>query len=150
MDGWKRKKTFFSSKKPAKKAKMASKSTVRSRAPVVYRPFRLLPQSGPGTSLSATLIYSSEFGLNPGIGSAATYIFAASGLFDVDITGVGHQPTNFDQLMAMYEWYCVTDCSYKINFSNTDGAANQIVGVGVSDDQTTNIDYRVYIENGNS
>lgn len=42
-------------------------------------------------------------GLNPVIRD-----FAANGLFDPDITGAGHQPRGYDQLMALYKKYVVT------------------------------------------
>jgi len=42
-------------------------------------------------------------GLNPAIGAAAGYVFNLNSLHDPNTSGVGHQPTGFDQLIAIYE-----------------------------------------------
>jgi len=50
-----------------------------------------------------------------------TYTFSANGLYDVDISGTGHQPLGFDQLMAMYNRYTVivSDITCKFNSDDT-------------------------------
>lgn len=103
---------------------------------------------------AAKLIYcEKEISVNPGLGVAATYQFALSSLFDPNVTGVGHQPSGFDQYMAMYSDFLVTDCVYKVVFdyaAQTSGASALIVGCTVNDDSATTTDCRRYIENGNT
>jgi hypothetical protein len=48
----------------------------------------------------------------------ATYVFSANGLFDPDITGTGHQPMGFDQLMLSYNHYTVTRARLVVTFHN--------------------------------
>lgn len=113
--------------------------------------FKLLAkhQSKVQTSLKAVLTYSEPgVGLNPGAGLAATYVFAANGLFDPNITGVGHQPTGFDQLMGLYNEYVVIGSTIKVVFSNIDNANPQTVGIALLDFNATSADIRNYIENG--
>lgn len=118
----------------------------------VPRPrFKLLQshQSKVQTSLKAVLTYAEPgIGLNPGAGLAATYVFAANGLYDPNITGVGHQPTGFDQLMALYNEYVVVGSTIKVSFTNYDNANPQVVGIALLDFPTTSNDIRNYIENG--
>jgi len=84
------------------------------------------------------LMYS-EVGLilaatNP---NAQTYFFTANGLFDPNITGTGHQPMGFDQMMLFFEQYTVVSakCSVQcINSSGTGVYAN--VGLYLSPDTT--------------
>jgi len=83
------------------------------------------------------LRYADYFNLAGTSGAVATHVFAANGLFDTDITGTGHQPMGFDQMMLSYEHYTVIKarclCTF-FNLANTqtkvalkvDGAATPI------------------------
>ncbi len=41
--------------------------------------------------------------VNGTTGALGTYVFSANGLFDPNITGTGHQPYGFDQMIAYYQ-----------------------------------------------
>jgi hypothetical protein len=45
-----------------------------------------------------------------GVSVAGTQVFSANGLFDPNITGGGHQPMGYDQMMLFYEHYIVHSC----------------------------------------
>ena len=70
----------------------------------------------------AMLRYSDSFLLTSTTGAVASYVFSANGLYDPNITGTGHQPAGFDQIMLSYEHYTVTRsrivCSY-VNFTGS-------------------------------
>jgi hypothetical protein len=51
-------------------------------------------------------------------GLCGTYIFAANGLYDPDITGTGHQPIGFDQMMFFYYHYTVIRAKITVSFRN--------------------------------
>lgn len=93
-----------------------------------------------------------EYGvsLDPGAGTAASYVFCANGLFDPNITGVGHQPMGFDQLIALWNQYVVIGGVIKVTFNNYDGAYGQIVGITLKDSSGTTADPRAYVEWGNT
>jgi len=55
-------------------------------------------------------------------GLAGNYFFAANGMFDVNITGTGHQPMGFDQMMLMYNHYTVTSSKISLTGINGSGA----------------------------
>lgn len=111
----------------------------------------MVPKSYPSRSKAyhGTLIYSEQINLNPGVTGIAQYVFASNGLYDPDITGAGHQPAGFDQLMGLWNEYVVVASEIKVSFTN---ASTDAVGVtcGIShvDSATTSGDFRVYIENG--
>lgn len=63
------------------------------RAPVPYQ-------------LKTALLYQERVNLAPAAGVAGVHVFSANGLYDPNITGVGHQPRGFDQMMALYD-HCV-------------------------------------------
>jgi hypothetical protein len=65
------------------------------------------------------LRYSTNISLTSTSGVVATYVFSANGLFDPDISGTGHQPMGFDQLMLSYNHYTVTDAKIRCIFKNT-------------------------------
>lgn len=64
------------------------------------------------------LYYESALGLTaPTSGNAVTYFFSANGMFDPNITGTGHQPIGFDQMMLMYEQCTVIKSSIQVTFN---------------------------------
>jgi len=78
-------------------------------------------QSGFAASKTAVLRYAEAGVVFDSVsGSLISQQYAMNGLFDPNITGVGHQPRYFDQLCgasggsAIYNRYLVTDFNYKI------------------------------------
>lgn len=61
------------------------------------------------------------------------YVFSANGLFDPNITGSGHQPLYFDQLMAIYNHYAVISSHIKIT-PYTGATIDLVKAVYVDDD----------------
>jgi len=62
------------------------------------------------------LRYSTNIQLASTSGAVVSYVFAANGLFDPDVTGTGHQPMGFDQMMVQYNHYAVTYAKIKVAF----------------------------------
>jgi len=75
------------------------------------------------------LRYSTNFSLTAVSGVVSTYVFAANGLFDPDITSTGHQPMGFDQLMLSYNHYCVNRSKIMLTCKNTSSSATPVVSV---------------------
>lgn len=102
-----------------------------------------------GNRMKMNLNYSeSTISLNSGAGTLADFVFSANGLFDPSITGTGHQPLGFDQIMAMYDHYVVIASSIKVTFVNTDPTNVIICGVSVTDSVTALVSAPKVIENG--
>lgn len=89
--------------------------------------------------------------LNPGaVGSPATYVFSANGLFDPNITGVGHQPRGFDQLKVLFDHYHVTKSTCRVTFmSGSSQGQSLICGIQLKDDSTPAADMLQEMENRN-
>lgn len=145
----KRARSRSASAKPKKK-KTSFKNPVAATTSASIMP---TPQAGPGTKTMARLIYvEKDITVSPGLGSADSKIWSLSGLWDPYISGVGHQPTGFDQMMALYEQYLVISAKITVWYSNTgaSGTTSQIVGISVLDDLNGTTDCRRYMENGNT
>jgi len=56
------------------------------------------------------LRYSDNFSLASTSGAVNTYVLGANCLYDPNITGTGHQPMGFDEMMLYYNHYTVTHC----------------------------------------
>lgn len=138
-------------------AKRFKKSTSQSRRIGYKRPSvgtnfdESSPSTSIGTRVNCTMIYcENELVLNPGaIGILAVNIFDLNSLFDPNVSGTGHQPAHFDQLMSMYESYQVIGVDYKISALNPD-TLDAIYGVSLSDSLIPQSNTQVYIENGNT
>lgn len=74
-----------------------------------------------------SLRYSDVFQLTTTAGAVATYVFAANGLYDPNVTGTGHQPMGFDQLMLFYNHYSVAKAKFYLVATNASSVPCQIV-----------------------
>jgi hypothetical protein len=96
--------------------------------------------------LHARLKYvSSGVALSAGV-TPGVHVFSANGLYDPDITGTGHQPRGFDQLIALYDHYVVLKSKCKVEFSAPTSNTLQVVGVEVQATSTAQSDYIDYTE----
>lgn len=74
-------------------------------------------QYGFPDSLNFRLRYSEVFTLTSTAQAVAKQVFRANSLFDVDFTGVGHQPMYFDQISPLYSNYVVLGSKIKVLYS---------------------------------
>jgi len=65
------------------------------------------------------LRYSGNAALTSTAGVVSSWVMSANGLFDPDISGTGHQPMGFDQMMLSYEHYTVVSARIQAIFHNT-------------------------------
>lgn len=69
-----------------------------------------ISKSLPSTSKQFTtkfLRYCDYIDLDASVGGTAVNTFRANGLFDPDLTGIGHQPRGYDEWMTLYQKYVV-------------------------------------------
>lgn len=84
----------------SKRARTGSKSLVTKKTfPLKYNP---VPPK-----FVTTVRYADIFNLTITAGAFANQVYSCNGLFDPDITGTGHQPMYFDNLIALYQHYNV-------------------------------------------
>jgi hypothetical protein len=85
-------------------------------------------QTGMPKQLRMKLRYVFSVRLTTGLGTPARYQFSCNGLFDPDITGTGHQPMYFDQMMALYNHYTVMNSKASFTFMPASTIFNSIAG----------------------
>lgn len=130
-----------SKSRPRKKA--AFNRPLNSTGNTVMRPI--------GNKQVCRLRYCDYIALNPGAGGiAAVHVFAANGLYDPDITGIGHQPSGFDQLMQLFDHYTVISAKCRVEAFSADATYGQWIGVATMDQNGVLADQRAYIEGGHS
>lgn len=103
-----------------------------------------------GNKVSSQLRYCQEVSISGGsFGNATTIVFCVNGMYDPDITGIGHQPMGFDQLTGLYNRYCVYGCRYELELANTDQTEQRdvVVGTHVNLSSSTSTDAMLYLEN---
>lgn len=137
-------------RQPVRRAKRRrAAGPVPTRAIMSLRPQirRVFPEA---RKHRTTLRYFGNFiSVNPAAGGiAATHVFSANGLYDPDITGTGHQPIGFDQLMVLYDHYTVVASKIKVYAQNKDTTNPQFATVTVRDTPTPSTDTREIVENG--
>lgn len=87
--------------------------------------------------------------LNPS-GPLAQHFWSANGMFDPDITGVGHQPMGYDQMAVFYNHYNVIGSKITVYCWAESQADlyNPILAVNISDDTTVTTNLQQLLENG--
>lgn len=83
------------------------------------------------------LKYVDQYGMDAAAGTLSTQIMAATGLYDPDITGTGHQPLGFDQWLGLfYNHYTVEEAFLKATFFTQDASITGLACclVGLTDD----------------
>lgn len=96
----------------------------------------------------AKLPYAEIVTFNTGSVNTGGFVFTANGLYDPNITGVGHQPMGFDQMMLFYEHYTVTNAKLTVTLYNYTSTESVMVGVLVAPDATIETNYYKLLENG--
>jgi hypothetical protein len=96
--------------------------------------------------------YSSPSTYTSGTGTCGVHVFSANGLYDPDISGAGHQPRGFDQLMAMYDHYVVVSSAIRVvgqAISSVTGDPYQaVIGICVRDSTAVESVPNEYLEQG--
>lgn len=94
------------------------------------------------------LRYQDNFNLTSTSGAVSSYVFSCNGLYDPNITGTGHQPAGFDQMMLSYEHYCVIRSRILINFQAATASVYPTVAVSQRAASTPNTVAQQNIEDG--
>lgn len=66
------------------------------------------------SSKRSKIKYCQYVQLDAGAGLASTQTFSANSLYDPDVSGAGHQPRGFDQMMTMYRYYTVLGATIEV------------------------------------
>lgn len=128
---------MFNRRKVPQRVRNRRRTKIRNRKLRIGR--RLAPSWYPfGKSRTCKLRYCENIAINPALGTTGTYTFAASGLYDPNISGTGHQPYGFDQLMALYNKYHVTGSKIRVTLIGGGSTPNCIFGVKLCDLTTMN------------
>jgi len=96
----------------------------------------------------ATLKYCESYiTLNPAIGSSTSYVFRCNDVYDPNVTAAGHQPTGFDQYMAMYNKFVVYASKIKATgFSPDTETLDTCGGIAILDAAATTATTENYLE----
>ena len=94
------------------------------------------------------LTYYDVATISTGAGAAGTRVYSTNGLYDPDITGTGHQPMPFDQLMLSFEHYVVTRAKMIVSFKATSTTNTTAVAISLNSGTTAITDYQRLAENG--
>jgi len=90
--------------------------------------------------LMMTLKYSNTVTINSLAGSVGATNFACNGLWDPFLTGAGHQPMYFDQIMSLYDHYHVVGAKATIRLIPTISTIYPAaIGCYLNDDTTRSV-----------
>lgn len=118
---------------PRKFSKQAPKRRKRARPiPGTMRP-------GAPSILFRKLRYTGIASLSLVATGAASHLWTANGLFDPDITGTGHQPRNFDQIMTQYDHYTVLGSKVTLDCVNNQATSQGVIIASTMQDDNVSL-----------
>lgn len=136
-------------RKPNKKKTRPAKKRRTTRKKTVFRPQRLLTVGFPKTNM-VKLRYVDAFTLDPSVATISYYSFRANSCFDPNLTGIGHQPMNYDLWTQLYNHYTVVGAKITCTFNTplTAQSGGLIYGCILADDSTSTTDPTTMMEQG--
>lgn len=100
--------------------------------------------------------YHEGISLAPGLtGQPDSFVFSAGSLFDPNVSGTGHQPRGFDQIIALYSHYTVISSKCTATFIQNSEVAGQndteamAVGIVMRHDTSILTDQSAILEDRN-
>lgn len=83
-------------------------------------------------TLRTKLVYGEDFA-DTTAGGFSYIVYRANDCYDPNLTGVGGQPTYFDQLITLYRRFCVVGCKCVVEAYNGDAVPTDIGVYGLPD-----------------
>lgn len=84
--------------------------------------------------MAMVLKYVEPVLINAAAGVYSTYQYSLNSLYDPNYTGTGHQPMYFDQIMALYDHYCVIKSKFVFKAFANPGGAQCCIQYFINDD----------------
>lgn len=103
----------------------------------IYRPL-IIRNSPLPLRLQNTLRYVEEVQVGIDGGGFGHYIWSCNGMYDPNITGVGHQPLYFDQMTPLYNHYKVMSSKIRVSAVRTAAAGDVNLALFIDDDAAIN------------
>lgn len=107
------------------------------------------PNFGFPPTITTKLRYADNLVLLSTLGVRALNVYAANGIFDPDITGVGHQPLYRDNFAALYDQYVVIGSKITVTFASVT-TGPMICGINGDDDSSSTLTVTTLEEQNNS
>lgn len=108
---------------------------------------RQIKYNGPlQKTLKTRLTYSDIYTMTNGSGTMSSRIMRINGMRDPDVTGTGHQPRGFDELMSLYDHFVVIGAKVELCVVNTSDTAPCTFSAVIRDNNITISDYLDYLE----
>lgn len=99
-------------------------------------------------SYRTKITYYEVVSITTGVSAAGNYVFSANGCYDPNITGTGHQPMTFDQMMLSFDHYVVKNAVCTVTFRNSSTTLPLVVALSLNSGSTPITDYTRLAENG--
>lgn len=110
--------------------------------------FSLMRKSPMPNVFSTKMRYAHNFNLDAGIAGIATQVFSCNGLYDPDISGTGHQPRGFDEIVVMYDHWRVLGAKITLRVQNGSSDQGSIFGISIQQNNTPLTLLNDYLESG--
>lgn len=100
------------------------------------------------TAVRKRLTYFDTSSISVTVGAMSSYVFSVNGLYDPNVTGTGHQPAGFDQMMVFFDHYVVVHSKATVTWANAASASTPQIALSLNSTVTPVTDPVVLNETG--
>lgn len=101
-------------------------------------------------SIITKIRYCDSYKVTGALGARGLKVFSANGIYDPDLSGVGHQPMFHDNYFNLYDQYVVIGSKITVTYAPVSSTVPALIGITGNDDSSVPVNVLACMESNNA